>query len=144
MEATEQLDLQVETLTGDIRDSLLTHVRDMTVGWQIMNERDQRQKINALERAAETLVERVVNLVSGPDSPEISCEIGKVEIDKGLVIKTAAMSTVENITALAKHGKASAVLLLVDPKVFFGERAAAKTDADEPKMDLGGDEQEAA
>ena len=135
METTEHLDLQVETLSGDIRDMLLMHLRDMKSGWSLMDERDQRAKIAIVERSAEDLVRRVVNLVSGTEYPEIEATVGPVKLDKGVEIKLATTDTVENITALARHGKARAVLLLVDPAVFFGERAAARVDPDEPKMD---------
>lgn len=136
METTEHLDLQVETLSGDIRDSLLTHLRDMKSGWAMMGERDQRAKIGVLERAAEDLVRKVVNLVSGTQYPEIEATVGPVKLDKGVEIKLATVDTVENITALAKHGKARAVLVLVDPKIFYGEREPAEVDPDEPTMDM--------
>lgn len=136
METTEALDLQVDTLTGDIRDVLLGHLRDMKVGWSMMGERDQRAKIGVMERAAEDLVRRVVNVVSGTQYPEIEATVGPVKLDKGVEIKLATVDTVENITALAKHGKARAVLILVDPKIFYGEREPAKADPDEPSMDM--------
>ena len=136
METTEHLDLQVETLSGDIRDSLLTHLRDMKSGWAMMGERDQRAKIGIVERAAEDLVRKVVNLVSGTQYPEIEATVGPVKLDKGVEIKLATVDTVENITALAKHGKARAVLVLVDPKIFYGEREPAEVDPDEPTMDM--------
>jgi hypothetical protein len=136
METTEHLDLQVETLSGDIRDSLLTHLRDMRSGWAMMGERDQRAKIGVVERAAEDLVRKVVNLVSGTQYPEIEATVGPVKLDKGVEIKLATVDTVENITALAKHGKARAVLVLVDPKIFYGEREPAEVDPDEPTMDM--------
>ena len=136
MEITEHLDLQVETLSGDIRDSLLTHLRDMKSGWAMMGERDQRAKIGIVERAAEDLVRKVVNLVSGTQYPEIEATVGPVKLDKGVEIKLATVDTVENITALAKHGKARAVLVLFYPKIFYGEGDPAEVDPDEPTMDM--------
>jgi len=129
-------DLQTETLSGDVRDALLTHVRDMNVGWKFLSEKEQRDKIYAMTRCAETLVRQTINLVSNFEFPNLSVEVGVVKIDKALEIKLGALTTIQNITHLAEHGKSRAVLVLCDPEVFFGEQAPAEPDADEPALPL--------
>ena len=42
--------------------------------------------------------------------------------------------TVPNITALAEHGQSAAVLVLVDPVAYMGEREKAKADKDQPDL----------
>lgn len=133
-QADKAYDLDTETLSGDVRDALLTHVRDMKVGWQFLSEREQGERIAAIERCSETLVRQAVSLVANFQFPNLSVEVGVVKIDKGLEIKLGAISTIANITHLAEHGKARAVLVLCDPDIFFGEKAEAKPDPDQTNL----------
>lgn len=126
-----QYDLDAETLSGDIRDVLLRHMKDMNVGWSFLPEREQREKIAAATQAAEASIRQAVNLIATFNFPNLSCEIGAVKIDKGLEIKLGALASVPNITALAEHGKGYAVLVLIDPQVFNGEKAPAEPDPDQ-------------
>jgi hypothetical protein len=127
-------DLDVETLSGDLRDALLTHLRDMKVGWSFLPEREQHDRIYAATIAATNLVRQTINLVQRFNFPTLQVEVGAVKIDKGLEIKLGALSTVANITALAEHGKARAVLVLVDPEIFIAERAPAEVNADQSSL----------
>lgn len=128
------LDLQAETLTGDIRDVLLTHVRSMDVGWQLLTETQQRDKIYALEEAAKSLVRQSFQIVTQTKFPSLTVAVGKVVMDKGVQINLDTNSTIENITRLAQHGKQAAVMVLCDPDLFFGERDAARPDPDQRDM----------
>ena len=71
---------------------------------------------------------------SGHDGADLARRLGVVKIDKGLEIKLGAISTIANITHLAEHGKARAVLVLCDPDIFFGEKAEAKPDPDQTNL----------
>lgn len=127
-------DLEHDTLSGDIRDVLLSHLRDMQVGWQFLDERTQRAKITLASKAASDLVRQVIRIVTTYDHPTVAVDIGKVDFEKELTIKLTAPRYVESIVSLAEHGKAAAVLVLVDPAQFMGERAPAEPDPDQPSL----------
>ncbi|SFS58340.1 hypothetical protein [Methylobacterium sp. yr668] len=149
MEATTEADTQVlpadfdaETLTGDLLDVLLTHVRSMETPWSKLPEWDQRDRIRAIEKCAEDLVRRSVHVIAHKGQPHLVVQTGKWSVGELIDLKVGASSSVENITKLAEHGNGSAILVLIEPGEFFGQRQEAKADPDQPAMDLGGEEAE--
>lgn len=124
------------TLSGDVRDMLLMHMRAMNVPWAMLNENEQTDKIDACRRCGEDAVRRVVEAVVKAGFPSIVVNVGAIKIDKGVEIKLAASSTIENITHLAEHGKGAAVLVLAEAADFFGERAAQIADKNQPDLPL--------
>lgn len=135
----EGLSLEAETLVGDVRDTLLSHVRSIRVPWTMLGEDEQSDKINALTSCAQDLVRRSIAVVVDAGFPSLVVNVGSYKVDKGVEVKILASPTVENITLLAQHGKGSAVLVLAEASAFFGERQSAKADKDQPDLPLGKD-----
>lgn len=131
--------LSAETLSGDIRDMLLTHIRAMETPWSKLSEDKQREKIYAATEAAKSMVRGAVKLVTAHEFPHIVVETGKWTVKDGVKLEVNALQTVGNIAALAEHGTKGAVLILVDSSVFFGERAPAKPDKDQPDLPIDPD-----
>src|ERR1700735_4397399 len=77
-------DIAVETLSGDVRDVLLTHFRSIHVPWGHLNEEEQRDKIEALEKCAHDVVRRAVHLLTTQAFPVLPVQIGKWVVDKGI------------------------------------------------------------
>lgn len=143
MEATTEtvtqadyIDLQVDTLTGDLRDVLLTHVRSMEDPWSKLPEYRQAEKIQAIQKCAEDLVRKSVQIVAHQGFPHVSVTTGKWEIGDVIGMKIGISRSVDNITKLAEHGNGAAVLVLVEPGEFFGQRQAARAEPDQRAMDL--------
>ena len=132
-----------ETLTGDIRDVLLTHVRSMDRGCQGLSEDEQRDKVYAMTEAAGRLVRRAIATIAHRGFPHITVSVGKFTVDKGVKIEVGAAQTVENIEKLAVHGKGMAIMVLCEASAFFGEQQPAAIDKDEPGLPLA-DDREAA
>lgn len=128
--------LDVDTAAGDVRDALLSHMRLMTVPWSMLNEQEQMDKIDAVEKIAKTMVRGVVRAVAEKGFPHVEVVIGKIEIDKGLKLAITASNTMDNITKVASHGKMGAVLVLSEVSNYLGERARAKPDKDQPPLPL--------
>jgi CHAD domain-containing protein len=143
--------LEAGTLTGDVRDVLLTHVRAIKVPWALLAEDEQRDIINALSKCAEDVVRRTVRVVTAADFPTVVVELKEFKIKGGIELKCAAAGLIENIThlaehgtapavlVLAEHGTAPAVLVLAEASIFFGERAAARPDKDQRDLPLEGE-----
>lgn len=125
-----------ETLVGDVRDMLLTHIRSMETPWSKMSERDQSSKIDACESAATLLVSQVCVLMAKQDFPNLLVQVGKFTVDKGVKIEALASSSVENINKLAEHGKGAAMLILADPQQYFGEIGEVAAEPDEPELPM--------
>lgn len=128
--------LDAATLSGDIRDVLLSHMRAMNVPWAMLSEDEQRDKIEAVTRCAETLVRRTVLTLATADFPAIAVSLGAIKFDKGIEVKFACAPTIENITRLALHGHGTAVLVLAEAADYFGERAAARPQKNQPDLPL--------
>lgn len=134
-----ETDLSQDTLTGDVRDVLLTHIRAMETPWSKLSERQQREKIDAAAKAAETLVRGAVRIVSTAGFPHVVVSTGKFTVKDGVKLEVIASSSVDNITKLAEHGTGGAVLVLAEVSAFFGERKAAKPDPDQPDLPIDGE-----
>lgn len=137
---SEPLSMEAATLSGDVRDTLLGHLRSIKVPWTMLNEDEQSDKIGAISHCAETLVRSSLAIVVKAGFPSLVVNVGSYKVDKGVEVKILAAPTVENITMLAQHGKGSAVLVLAEASDFFGERGTAKPDKDQPDLPLGAGE----
>lgn len=132
---TKDIELAIETLSGDVRDALLTHVRAMEDPWSKLPEAKQQEKIDAVEAMAQDLVRRAVAIVaaSGFDTLHITIKDFGVK-GGGIKGKFEAPALSGNVLALADHENARAVLVLADPGDYMGERAPAEPDPDEPAL----------
>lgn len=127
-----------ETLTGDLRNSLLTHVRAMETPWSKMSERDQGDKIDAIERMAEDVVRRAVGIIATRGFEVIHVKIADYTVKGGAIKgKFEAIVSEVNVVSLADHQSKTALIVLADVEDFFGESAAAKPDPDEPELPVG-------
>jgi len=132
--ATENNPLEAKTLSGDIRDMILTHIRSMTVPWPLLNEQEQADKIMAAENAGRDLVRQCLQVIATNKFPALHVSVGAYKVDKTLEVKLAVSPSVANITSLAQHGNGAALLILAEPQDYYGERAPAKPSKDQPKF----------
>lgn len=127
---------EVETLSGDIRDALLTHLRGIKVPWAMLAEDEQQDHITAIQNTAEAAVRRIVGLVAGGGMPCVVGTIKKFTVSDAIKVEFSVTSLVANICALAEHGKTQAVLVLSNASDFIGEHAPAKPDPDQPDLPM--------
>lgn len=131
--------VEAKTLSGDIRDAILTHIRSMKVPWSLLNEQEQGDKIDAATRAGEDLVRVCLQTIAKNKLPSLQVNVGAYKVDKTLEVKLTISPTVSNITMLAEHGTGGAMLILAEASDYFGERAPAKPQRDQPKLPLNPD-----
>lgn len=130
--------LAEETLTGDVRDVLLTHVRSMQDPWSKMSEEAQQDKIDAIEACAEDVVRRAVAIISRRGFEVIQVNIADFTVKGGEVKgKFGALVSEQNVVSLSDHQGKSALIVLTDYSDFFGEKAPAVADADQPDLPIG-------
>jgi hypothetical protein len=128
---------EANTLSGDIRDALLTHVRSIRVPWAMLAEDEQQATIDAISRSAEHAVRQAVAVIAQAGAPHVHCKISKWTVKSGdLKLELSVTPLVDNMIALAEHGSRGAVLVLADSADFIGERAPAKADKDQPDLPI--------
>lgn len=135
---TETIELKIETLSGDIRDALLTHVRAMEDPWSKLPEARQQDKIDAIAKMADDLVRRAVGMVAASGFDTLHIIIKDFAVKGGAVkgkFETSAISG--NLIALADHENTRAVIVLADPGEYMGETAPARPDPEEPELPIG-------
>lgn len=125
---------EAQTLMGDVRDALLTHLRTMRVPWAMLAEDEQQAAIDAVQQTAEHAVRTVAGMIAHQGAPHLSARVMKWTVKDNVKIELAVTGLVDNIVALAEHGATSAVLVLSDPADFMGERSDAKADKDQPDL----------
>lgn len=126
-----------DTLSGDIRDALLTHVRSIKIPWAMLAEDEQQATIDAIARSAEHCVRQACAVMVRRGAPSVPAKIAQWRVKGGdLKLELAVTPLVDNMIALAEHGNRTAVLVLVDHSEFIGERAPAKADKDQPDLPI--------
>lgn len=125
-----------ETLSGDIRDALLMHVRGIKVPWTMLAEDEQQEAIDAIQETAKYAVRQIAAIIATRGLPHVVVSVGKWTVKDGIKLEVEASSLVDNITKLAEHGNGAAVLVLSEPDMYVGERAPAKADKDQPDLPI--------
>ncbi len=134
-EKQDYIEMSVETLTGDLRDWLLGHLRNMPKPWQQLSEAEQKDRIYAAESAARDFVRKGVNLIAAHGHDKVTVDVGKFTVKDGSIkAEFVAAATDDNLLLIRHAGRA--VLVLADPEVFTGERAPAAADPDEPELPI--------
>lgn len=143
--AQEERELAADTLRGDVRDALLTHIHDLDKPFAMLSETRQRDIIEAIDRTAQHVVRGSVEIVANQGFPAIDVRVsskGKWG-DGSIELTVGAAFSQSNATKISEHGAGAAILVLAEPGEFFGERRAARPDPDQRRMNLGPDEEEA-
>lgn len=135
-ETTEDdaLDLAADTLHGDLRDAVLTHIRSMETPWSKMSEQAQGDKIYAINNACERLVRRAVAIVASGGHTPMFGRIAKFTVKDEIKAELVAPSSVGNIEMIAENIGQPAIIIFASPEAFMGQKAEAKPDKDQPDL----------
>lgn len=139
MEATGDTGFQAETLRGDVRDKFMDDVVRRMPGWTQMREHEQKGIIATVNSIACLVVREVAEAVAHRGFTHMQVSTGEFTVKDGIKMKVSASYNVENITKLAEHGGGEAILVFSDVGDFFGQRADAAFDKDEPELPIDGE-----
>lgn len=135
MSASEEtIELASETLSGDLRDVMLTHIRSMENPWSKLSERDQEDKIYAITNACETIVRRAVSMIAADGREVINVEVPKFTVKDKIVMEVVASVTTPSIEHLADNRGRPALLMFVAAADYVGQQSEAKPDPDQPEL----------
>lgn len=147
MDKKDVEELAADTLSGDLRDVMLTHIRSMETPWSKMSETAQTDKIFAITNACETIVRRAVAIVAAHGSEPVFGRVTKFTVKDEIKAELVCASSVGNIEKVAENISQPAIIIFANPDVFMGEKAPATAEPDEPKLpieDSDDDETQAA
>lgn len=140
MEATEDKGFQAETLRGDVRDKFMDDVVRRMPGWTQMREHEQRAIISTVNSISCHVIRQVAEVIAHRGFVHMQVSTGEFTVKDGIKMKVGASYNVENVTKLAEHGGGEAILIFADLGDFFGQRAEAPFDKDEPELPIDGDQ----
>lgn len=127
-------ELAAETLSGDLRDVLLTHIRSMETPWSKMSEKAQSDKIYAISNAAENIVRRAVSIIASQGQEPMFGRIAKFTVKDEIKAELVASSSVQNIEKVAENISQPCIIIFANPDQFIGQKAEAKADPDQPAL----------
>ncbi|HZT90335.1 MAG TPA: hypothetical protein VFA12_20510 [Stellaceae bacterium] len=134
----------LRTLSGDMRDEVLEFVRHQPKQFKAMSEGEQRLFGNRIDDLCRTIVRRAVDIIAADSRVTIGVQLEQVAFKpKGIEAKL----TFAAVDAAIRHALVDAqgqriMIVVSDPERYFGERAPAKIEADQPGLPLGRDEPE--
>ncbi len=135
--ADKSLDeMTAETLSGDLRDVMLTHIRSMETPWSKLSEKAQADKIYAITNATETIVRRAVALIASHGNEPVFGRIAKFTVKDEIKAELVASSSVANIEKVAENIGQPAIIIFANPEQFIGQKSEAKPDKDQPDLPI--------
>lgn len=135
-------DITAETLSGDLRDVMLTHIRSMQTPWSKLSEQAQADKIYAVSNACETIVKRTVAILAERRFESVHCSVTKFTVKDLIKAEISAVSSSFNIEKMAEAVGEPALLVFADASAYLGEKAPAKPDKDQPDLPIDDDGEE--
>lgn len=133
---TGAIDLAAETLTGDVRDWLLSRLRNSQDqrAWSDRSEYDQRTTIAEADSAARHLVREAVHIIAAAGRRTILATVESVVFKDGIKATLTASKHDENRHELADAAGSSVLLVVADVAEFSGERAPVAIKPDQATM----------
>lgn len=135
-----EVDVQPETLAGDLRDAMLKRFRDLTKTWPAMTEAEQNQLAEGFGYDARRLVEETIKAMTAYDFPRAVGKIARAVVVPGdkarIECKVEFPLLDEYLLPLTKNTGRTVAIIMVDSAEFKGERAPAAVDKDQPDLPI--------
>lgn len=141
----DQVQLDLKTARGDLRDALLEAFRNRPKLWRGMSEMEQRDMAQALDQLAEQMIIKVARVLATAGHKVVAGTLDGLTIKDGMKITIKAPMTHEAIDTLAEATGKQVLVCRVMHGVAMGQRAPAKVEPDQPNLipdddsDLAGD-----
>ena len=129
----EKIDVQAETLVGDMRDGILD-VFKQHADWKNIKEAQQRDIIAAAQHLANEVVRRTAAIIAGRGFKSMQCTLTTLTVKDGLKMVLTASKQSEGRHDLVEHQGGSVTVVLTDINPYLGQRSAPEIDHDEPRM----------
>lgn len=134
-------EIDVNTLSGDLRDAMLTRFRLLKRPFSELSQQEQTEVANGLDLAARDLVRKAVREVTKTDFEHVVITLGEVKIkgEKGIEAKITCPNIEHNRSILGEHVGDMVTLVMIDSESFLAERGPAQIDKDQGELEIPGD-----
>lgn len=125
-----------DTLTGDIRDIILTDMKDRktSLPWNLRGEEAQQQIIDQVTRFAEGIVTRAVQIVASGGRKVIRAQLTKVTVKDGIKAELELLKSDEQRHQLMDSVGTSVMVVIADPEIYQGDREPVTPTRDQPEI----------
>ncbi len=139
IEISDEIDLQADTLRGDIRDVMLDRIKNMRKPWAQMSNYEQSETIAGFDRVAKKLVRDAVRLVAAENQVEVTATLEQVAIKDGIKATLTLSRHAQGRHELADAVGQEILIVVLDSDRHDSERREAKADPDQNPLPLGDD-----
>lgn len=121
----QALKIARETLTGDIRDVILTDMKDRktSLPWSMRKQAEQEEVIAQVTKFAEGIVSRVVKIVAAGGRKTIQAHLKKVTVQDEIPAVLELSKSDQQRHQLIDATGASVLVVVADHEIYQGERA---------------------
>lgn len=129
--------LAERTLSGDLRDQVLSLVRRQRQPWSMLSEEQQTRVVEEIDEFVWPIVTQAVGIIAGRDFASITARVRDCKAgEKGIEAKLALASHDPNRHELMDSVGSTILIVLADPAIYRGARGLAAIDRDEPELPL--------
>ncbi len=132
----ENIELNTDTLSGDVRSAILDKFRGTDVTWSMMPEGQQRTFSHEIDELARYLVREAVNLIATDGMPSINTRCGEVKRrkDGDIEAKFNLKGDDEQRHELFDATGFPIKVIVADHERYIGERAPEPIDPDQADL----------
>lgn len=129
---------ELHKLEGQMRDFMLTRIKNNWKPWQQMTVDEQQDLVNAIEMQARDTIRGTVRALNDYEWPHCMVTLGQVTIkgaEKGIEGKISTSMDPESLAFLGQHVEKRVMIVVTDAEAFFGADRV-KYDGRGSQMDL--------
>jgi hypothetical protein len=130
------LGLRAETLSGDLRDTILATLQGMVRPWNKMSEAAQKSGIRTITEKAVEMVERIARAVAASEGASVMGQLDKVGLGKNLELKVLVPRSSAGRHDLLDAQGGEVLISIPNVSRFLGERMPARATPDAPELPL--------
>jgi hypothetical protein len=130
----DAIELETETLSGDVRDAILNKFRNQQKPWQQMTEAEQSMFNNSIDSTARYLVTQAVKLVAAEGRKTIAAVVDSITVKDGIKATVTLPKSDEQRHNLIDSQGQTVLIVVVDTEKFNGEKEPAPVDPDQPEL----------
>lgn len=127
----DTIDMVVDTLTGDMRDTVLGIVKAQPAGWGLMSSNQQRDYARSIERVCDDIVRRAVKLIASEGRRCIVATLEQYVEKDGIKATLKLHANSHTVQSLHEAVGGEVLLVAASAEGFRGERAPVEIEADQ-------------
>ena len=126
-----------ESIFADLRDALLTELKEAPEVWQKMSQKAQDEIIERIDKRVLACVEEATALMTSHHFPVVEGVIDGITIKGDTKVSVKVPQMTPSMHDLIDEGQGSTVrLVLADPRAFTGMDGSVTSDKDQPDLPL--------